>query len=230
MFQAVIFDMDGLMFDTERLAKQAWEQIGLRYGVEIGEDILARIRGATPEACEAVFRDAFGPGFPFWEARAARRNWVDSQIECIGVPVKPGLTGLLARLKQAEIKTSVASSSPRETIERYLHKSRLEGYFNCVVGAEQVEHSKPAPDVFLAAARLLGVSPPACLVLEDSANGLYAARNAGMTAICIPDIAQPEADALGTAAAVLPSLAGVWDWIERYSIRQAAAGAMPDQH
>ncbi len=217
MFQAVIFDMDGLMFDTERLAKRAWEQAGLRYHVEIGEDILARIRGAAPKAAEAVFRDAFGPCFPFWEARAARKDWVDRHIERAGVPVKPGLTGLLARLKQAEIKTAVASSSPRETVERYLQKSRLEDCFSGVIGAEQAERSKPAPDAYWAAARLLGVSPAACLVLEDSANGLYAARNAGMTSVCIPDIARPEPEALMTASAVLPSLAEVWDWMERFS-------------
>ena len=203
------------MFDTERLAKQAWEQVGLRYGVEIGEDILTHIRGATPKACEAVFREAFGPSFPFWEARAARKDWVDSYIERMGVPVKPGLENLLVRLKEAKIRTSVASSSPQETVERYLSKSRLEDYFNCVVGAEKVEHSKPAPDIYLAAARLLNIPPSACLVLEDSANGLYAAKNAGMMAVCIPDIAEPEANALMTAAAVLPSLAEVWDWMVR---------------
>ena len=215
MFQAVIFDMDGLMFDTERLAKQAWEQVGLRYGIKIGEDILTRIRGATLESSETVFHDVFGPRFPFREARAAKQDLLDSYIEQTGLPVKPGLTELLARLNREKLKTSVASSSPEATVERYLKKSQLKDCFDCVVSAEQVKQSKPAPDIFLTAARLLGVFPSACLVLEDSANGLYAAKSAGMAAVCIPDITLPEECALRSAAAVLPSLSEVWDWMER---------------
>ena len=213
MFQAVLFDMDGLMFDTERLAKQAWTAVGARYGVEIGEAVLSRIRGATPEASAAVFREAFGPAFPYAEARAARKAWVEDVISREGVPVKRGLTALLPRLQSEGIPAAVVSSSAEAVIRRYLEQSSLGGFFKAAIGEEHLTRSKPAPDGYLAAARLLRVPPSACLVLEDSANGLLAAKNAGMAAVCIPDIAPPEENALRTAAAVLDSLGEVWEWM-----------------
>lgn len=215
MFQAVIFDMDGLMFDTERLAKQAWGAVGEHYGVKIGEAVLSRIRGAVPEASAQVFREAFGDDFPYWEARKMRNANVAASIEREGVPVKPGLAGLLKQLRQAGIHTAVASASATAQIERYLELSGLRGYLDALVGADLIGRSKPAPDGFLAAAKRLDTPPAGCLVLEDSANGLLAAKNAGMTAVCIPDIAPPVDTALRTAAAVLPSLGEVWDWMNR---------------
>lgn len=219
MFEAVLFDMDGLMFDTERLAKLAWTEVGARYGVEIGEAVLSRIRGATPEASAAVFREAFGAAFPYYEARAERKAWVERFISEKGVPVKRGLTALLPCLQSAGIHTAVVSSSAEAVIRRCLELTSLNGFFEAVAGEEHLGRSKPAPDGYLTAARELHVRPSACLVLEDSANGLLAAKNAGMTAVCIPDIAIPEEKALQTAAAVLDSLDQVWEWMEQAGSR-----------
>lgn len=213
MIKAVIFDMDGLMFDTEALAKEAWLRVGEQLGYPITETQIAQIRGSTPAASAEIFRAAFGPNFDYPEAKALRNAMVEDTIDREGVPMKYGLVGLLEQLRRHGFPCAVASSSPRTTIEKYLAMAGLAAYYDVIVGAEDVTLSKPAPDVFLLAAERLGASPENCLVLEDSANGLHAARRAGITSVCIPDIAPPDEAVLSLAAAVFPDLSYVFDWI-----------------
>ncbi|MGN0976419.1 MAG: HAD family hydrolase [Faecousia sp.] len=213
MINAVIFDMDGLMFDTEALAKTAWLQVGEQLGYPITETQIAQIRGSTPAASAEIFRSAFGPDFDYPTAKALRNAMVEDFIDQNGVPIKYGLVCLLERLRQHGFRTAVASSSPRKTIEKYLSMTGLRAYYDGIVSAEDASRSKPAPDVFLLAAERLGVPAENCLVLEDSANGLQAANCAGMVCVCIPDIAPPEHKILSLAAAVFPDLSFVYNWI-----------------
>lgn len=213
MIEAVIFDMDGLMFDTEALAKEAWLRVGAQLGYPITEKEIAQIRGSTPAASAEIFRAAFGPEFDYPKTKALRNAMVEHFIDQNGVPMKYGLVNLLEQLRQHGFRTAVASSSPRKTIEKYLAMAGLAAYYDEIVSAEDVTLSKPAPDVFLLAAERLGVSAENCLVLEDSANGLRAARRAEMTSVCIPDIAPPDEPVLSLAAAVFPDLSYVFDWI-----------------
>lgn len=213
MIEAVIFDMDGLMFDTEALAKEAWLRVGAQLGYPITEKEIAQIRGSTPAASAEIFRAAFGPEFDYPKAKALRNAMVEHFIDQNGVPMKYGLVDLLDHLRQHGFRTAVASSSPRKTIEKYLAMAGLRDNFDKIVSSENVARSKPAPDVFLLAAEQLGVSAESCLVLEDSANGLRAASRAGMLCVCIPDIAPPDESALSLAAAVFPDLSYVFDWI-----------------
>lgn len=213
MIKVVIFDMDGLMFNTEALAKEAWLRVGDQLGYPITEKEIAQIRGSTPAASAEIFRAAFGPEFDYPRAKALRNAIVEDIIDWEGVPVKYGLVCLLEHLKAHGLKTAVASSSPRKTIEKYLAMVGLRAYYDVIVGAEDVNHSKPSPDIFLLAADRLGVSPENCVVLEDSANGLRAADGAGMPCVCIPDIAPPDEGSLSLAAAVFPDLGYVFDWI-----------------
>lgn len=215
MINAVIFDMDGLMFDTEALAKTAWLQVGQQLGYPITEAIISQIRGSTPAASAEVFRAAFGPSFDYPSAKALRNAMVEDVIDREGVPIKYGLTALLKQLRNQGLHAAVASSSPRKTIEKYLAMAGLSTYFDAIVGAEDVMRSKPEPDVFLLAAKRLGAPVENCLVLEDSANGLRAAFHAGIRCVCIPDIAPPDERALSLAAAVFPDLSYVYDWIVR---------------
>lgn len=212
--QAVIFDMDGLMFDTERLARQAWQTVGSQMGYSIDETVLSQIRGATPAASVEIFHRAFGASFDYPAARSLRNTLVEQAIRRDGLPVKPGLAGLLTELRKQGIATAVASASSLATIQWYLALSNLTDSFQTIVSGVDVPHSKPAPDVFLLAAERLNVPANACLVLEDSSNGLRAAKAAGMRAICIPDIALPTAEALTCAEVVLSSLAEVWPWLQ----------------
>lgn len=213
MIKAVIFDMDGLMFDTEALAKEAWLRVGAQLGYPITEKEISQIRGSTPAASAEVFRAAFGPEFDYPKAKALRNAMVEYFIDQNGVPMKYGLINLLEQLRQHGFRTAVASSSPRKTIEKYLAMAGLGSYYDEIISAENVARSKPAPDVFLLAAEQLGVAAESCLVLEDSANGLRAAYHAGMDSVCIPDIAPPDKASLSLAAAVFPDLSYVFDWI-----------------
>lgn len=214
MIQAVIFDMDGLMFDTEALAKTAWLQVGRELGYPIGEAQLAKIRGRTPAASAEVFRAAFGPAFDYPRAKARRNALVEAAIHRDGIPVKPGLPELLRQLRAEGIRTAVASGSPKQTIWEYLALAGLEKSYDVCVSAEMVPRSKPAPDVFLLASQQLGEAPGNCLVLEDSGNGLLAAAQAGIPSVCVPDLAPPEPDILALAEAVFPDLTRVYGWIE----------------
>lgn len=206
--------MDGLMFDTERLGMEAWQQVGRRLGYNIPEEVLTRIRGATPAASAEIFHRALGASFDYAAAKRMRNELVEQRIKESGLPVKTGLTELLQTLKRQGIPAAVASSSPCAMVRRYLELVGVAAYFTAVIGAEDITRSKPAPDCFLLAASRLGVPPEGCLVLEDSANGLLAAKAARMRAICIPDIALPSMDALQSTEAVLPTLAAVWPWLQ----------------
>lgn len=119
MITAVIFDMDGLMFDTKRLARDAWHEVGRRLGFSIGEEVLTRIRGAAPKASAEVFRAAFGDGFDYPSAKEMRSKWVEEHIERHGVPVKLGLKDLLAKLTDAGIRRPFGG--PKRGNEGALH-------------------------------------------------------------------------------------------------------------
>ena len=206
--------MDGLMFDTERLSTQAWEKAGRQMGYRIDEEIISQFRGTTPQASIRIFLQAFGPSFDYSTARALRNQFLEQAIRDHGLPVKPGLTELLATLETHDIPAAVASSSPMKTIRWYLSLADIERYFQAIITGEEAARSKPAPDCFLLASSRLNTPPESCLVLEDSANGLLAAQAAGMRSICIPDLTLPDQEILSHTEAVLPSLSEVWPWLQ----------------
>ena len=218
--EAFIFDMDGLMFDTERLSLQAWEHAGERMGYLIDESVISRIRGTTPEYSVQVFHRVFGPSFDYPTARSLRNQFLEDAIRLHGLPVKPGLKELLATLAERGLPAAVASSSPMKTIRWYLSLAEIENFFQVILTGEEAARSKPAPDCFLLAASRLGVPAASCLVLEDSPNGLLAAQAAGMRSVCIPDLTVPSPEILSRTDAVLPSLSEVWPWLLSGESRQ----------
>ncbi|MBR2824276.1 MAG: HAD family phosphatase [Clostridia bacterium] len=215
--EAVIFDMDGLMFDTERLSSQAWQAAGKRMGVDLNESVISRFRGTTPQVSRRVCLEAFGPSFDYTAARTLRTEFLEQAIRERGLPVKPGLKDLLSRLSEEGIPAAVASSSPLETIRWYLSLAEITPFFQAIVSGEEAARSKPDPDCFLLAASRLKKPAASCLVLEDSENGLLAAQAAGMRSICIPDLAMPAPEILARTEAVLPSLSEVWPWLQHAS-------------
>lgn len=187
MVQGVLFDMDGLMFDTERIGRDGWNAAARTLGITIPDHLIAAMRGTGVDQCRALFNTAV-PGALYDTARALRIQYADAWIEQHGVPVKPGLRPLLAWLQAQQIPAVLATSTGREKALGYLHQSGVAAFFAATVFGPEVAHPKPAPDIFLAAAAAIGAAPRHCVVLEDSPNGLRAAKAAGCRAIVVPDL------------------------------------------
>ena len=196
--QAVIFDMDGLMFDSERLWKTFWEPALAKFGREVPEGLPQAACGTTGDFAIAAISKYCGPDI---DAKAVFEEFyrIAGERFANGVPKKPGLDELLAYLKGEGIPMAVASSSPIAMIENNLRAAGVQGYFDHVVSGQFVEHSKPAPDIFLEAARRLGGDPAKTLVLEDSFAGVRAGHAGGFVTVMVPDQMQPT-DEIGNLA------------------------------
>lgn len=188
---AVIFDMDGLMFDTEALNLRGWVAAAKKHGFEISESVIHRHIGANLTATRRIMEEQMGPSFDFDAVRADRVAYSFGEIEKHGMPEKPGLRELLKWLREQGIPTALATSSERRFVEFYMAHSNLGHPFNATVTGEQITRGKPEPDIFLKAAELLGVRPEGCVVLEDSYHGIKAAHAAGMRPIMVPDLLPP---------------------------------------
>jgi len=211
--QAIIFDMDGLMIDSEPISRRAWQRAGDEFGFSISDEVyLSMVGRAVTEDREILLR-AFGPDFPFETVNQRRLEHYCAFLE-EGLPLKPGVIELLDWVDAQGLPKAVGSSTRRELVLHKLALSGLLARFQTVVCADDVGRGKPAPDIFLEAARQLGISPSGCLVLEDAEAGVQAAQAAGMRVIVVPDMAQPSAQARAAALAVLPSLLAVRGYVE----------------
>ena len=205
---AVVFDMDGLMFDTERLARDAWRRAMAERGYALDDDVYLTAIGRTVEGACRAFVDAFGPDLPIADIEAAKARYLREMLEP-GPPLKPGLVTLLDDLDGLGLPLAVASATARAEIERRLAGAGLLDRFGAVAGGDEVARGKPAPDLFLLAGERLGVSPAECVVLEDSEAGVRAAASAGMAVVMVPDLVEPSPSTRALARAVVPSLAEV---------------------
>jgi len=203
---AVIFDMDGLMFDTERLARDAWRRAMAEHGYALDDDLYLAAVGLTLEGACRVFVDAFGPELPIDDVEAAKAGYLREMLEP-GPPLKHGLLDLLDGLEALGLPKAVASATARAEVGRRLARVDLLARFGGVVGGDEVARGKPAPDLFLLAGERLGASPAGCIVFEDSEAGVKAAAAAGMAVVVVPDLVEPSPSVRALATAVLPSLA-----------------------
>lgn len=188
---AILFDMDGLMIDTERMAQRAWQRAGAEFGFTLPDALYLQAVGRTAKATEALFRAGLGTDFPFEAVYARKQHYLYTAIEEEGIPTKTGLSELLALVERQGIAKAVATSTARVLALKKLTAANLLHHFDTMVCGDEVAQGKPAPDIFLAAAAKLSVAPAHCLVLEDSSAGIQAAHAAGMRAIWVPDLIQP---------------------------------------
>ncbi len=204
---AVVFDMDGLILDTEIIYQRAWTQAALSLGYDCDDDFyLQTCVGRTIEACESALTRRFGEDFPLEDFRRLWQQLWRRDVERQGIPLKPGLLDLLAFLDQRRIPFAVATSSDMAFTSFSLAAAGLQDRFACIITGDQIQNSKPAPDIYLEAARRLSVSPAVCVALEDSEAGAQAAAAAGMRVLLIPDLKQPTAAGRQAASYVLASL------------------------
>lgn len=212
--------MDGLMFDTERIGYEGWKYAGEKLGINISDTLIASFRGTGAKEKRKLFEKEAGSAADYEEAFALRTAYANEWIRENGLPVKPGLETLLMYLKQTGIKAALATSSPREKAMEYLKMAGVESYFTASVCGAEVKHAKPAPDIFQAAAKALGLAPEECLVLEDSRNGLVAAKEAGCHAVVIPDMSPAPSEEEGLWDAAVSGLEEVIPLLERVTGKQ----------
>lgn len=192
----VIFDMDGLMFDTERVFISAWDYAGEQIGIGKAGYMVYKTLGMNIKASYEVWKKEFGEKYNQEELRRYTREFLKKYYEENIVPVKPGLYVLLEYLKSINCKIALASSSPKWEVEKHLTNAGVKGYFSAIVSGDMIEKSKPEPDIYLKACELLEVKPEDCYALEDSKNGLLSAYRAGCKPIMVPDLWQPDEEIL----------------------------------
>lgn len=188
--KGLIFDMDGLMFDTESLCIQVWKEAGLAFGLNISDDSMNAMRGRNAVAVKQIFFD-FYPNFP--KERYNEIKDLCSQITLRhfnekGVPIKEGLLELLNFLKSEGYPMALATSTSQASASATLKSAGVFDFFSAKIFGDMVENGKPAPDIFIKAASSLSLPCKNCMVLEDSYNGLKAGRNAGCFTVMIPDL------------------------------------------
>lgn len=187
MIRAVLFDMDGLMFDTERVYDNAWAAAAKEYGITLTEDIMGQMRGINEELLRKKSKKIFGESFDF-DKFYERTNDISRETLDNNVPHQPKLVELLDFLQQSGIKMAVASSTNTATVKKYLNTAQVAHYFDAIIGGDMVTRSKPDPEIFQKAAAALGVEPSECIALEDSHNGMRSASAAKCYAIMVPDL------------------------------------------
>jgi HAD superfamily hydrolase (TIGR01509 family) len=188
--EAVVFDMDGLLFDTETLYVEAAISALTGLGHEASTEIILRTTGGPWSQTRQLLLEHFGSAFPVDDFVTVwlRHFWVLAEER---LALKPGVTELLDLLDELKLPKAIATSSSHTTVQNHLAAHGLAGRFDAIVGAGDYAAGKPAPDPFLTAAARLGVAPEACLALEDSYNGVRSASAAGMITIMVPDLLPP---------------------------------------
>ncbi len=190
--QGIVFDMDGVLYDTERLSMICWERIGKEMGIDKIEEISHGCI-ALNQTDTRRFIDTNYPGFPydtFWERLTEDYHEILKEE----LPLKEGAKEILQYLRTTKLKVGLASSSEKKSVMGHLKRSDMEQYFDFIIGGDMVEHSKPSPDIYEKSCKELGIRVDKAIAVEDSFNGIKSAYAASMMPVMIPDLLQPTED------------------------------------
>lgn len=211
----VIFDMDGVLFDTENEWFESYVVAAQEFGYS--EDAIRNVSmaviGTTYHDTIASFYAHFGQSYPLTRIEERARALRDVQRARVGFPLKTGVREIVELLREKDTPYAIASSSYHDHILHNLDVAGLSPLFTHVIGGDEVAKGKPDPEIFLKAAARIGVAPERCMVIEDSVNGLRAAHAAGMIPILVPDLVEHPEDSKARAHAVLESLLHVRDYL-----------------
>ena len=192
MIKAIIFDMDGLMIDSERVTFECYQEILKGMNLTMDEEFYKTLLGKPLKGIYQRFYDVYGNDFPIEDVIKDVHALMAKRFETEGVPIKTGLKSLLEYLKENNYKTIVATSSNRDRVDTILSQAQITDYFDDSICGDEVTKGKPNPEVFLKSCQKLGVNVDEAIVLEDSEAGIQASYDAGIKVICIPDMKYPE--------------------------------------
>lgn len=214
MVSGIIFDMDGVLIDSERQSNEGWLWAAEQLGVDMPIWLIDSFKGAPAELCCKFFDDYYKGVIDYWEAKELRTQHVYKIRETEGIPVKKGVKDIFEYIRNNGLKCAVATSTRRESAEKTLHEIEVWDYLDAVVYGDEVEHGKPEPDIFLRAAKAIGISPSEAVVVEDSINGIKAGYAADMRVVHIPDTIAIDDDIRKLTYMVCVDLNGLIDVVE----------------
>ena len=203
---AYIFDLDGVIFDSEQALFHEWQLIAEKYGFRNLEEPYMKCIGVNAQTCRRIILDYYGEDFPYDAYCAESSRNYHQKYDHGRLPMKPGVKELLEELSKREVGIAIASSTRSDVVRSEIEAAGLLDFFQVIIGGEMVHRSKPEPDIFLEAAGQLGAKPEECCVIEDSYNGILAASRAGMFPVMIPDMLPPNEMMRREAKLILPSL------------------------
>ncbi len=215
MSKAVIFDMDGILFDTEKLCMDSWVSVADAHGLPDMEVIFPKCIGLNANDSKQVVLDAYGQDFAYEDFRLEASEWFWDDIGKHGLPVKPGVRELLSWMKQEGFRIGLASSTRRSSVLSHLEQAGILEYFETVITGDMVEHSKPLPDIYLLACEKLGTDPAGTYAIEDSPNGIRSAHAAGMHPLMVPDMIAPDEEMETLSEQILDSLFDVLTYLKQ---------------
>lgn len=213
--KAVVFDMDGVIFDTERMFLDAWRTIGEKYQIDDVENSAIKCIGLSQEDSMNLLLNRYGKDFPLEKYRSEIWEMVEHKMKTEGMPIKTGVREILDFLSKASIPLGLASSTDIERVVSSLENANLKHYFDVIIGGNMIEHSKPDPQIYLLACKKLNVQPKNTVAIEDSKNGIISAYRAGINPIVVPDILQPDEEILKMACKKFDNLLEVKSFLHK---------------
>jgi HAD superfamily hydrolase (TIGR01509 family) len=215
---AVIFDMDGLLFNTEQISLDTFVSACRECNFEPDVQVYYRCIGTNSVKTKEIFNEGYGPDFPYQQIQ---KVWLEKyHQEALAKPLalKPGALNLLQYLESQKCRKALVTSSRHQNAVVKLTNARIQEYFEFVLGGDEVSNGKPDPEIYLSACNRLGLDPGHCLALEDSDNGVLAAFRAGLKVIQVPDLLQPCPQVRSLGHAIVASLADVERLIKQSNI------------
>lgn len=214
MLKAIIFDMDGVLFDTEELCLSSWQKIADKYNLgDVTPACIASI-GVSREKSKEIFKTMISENFPFEEMRNEVSSLCHAVISKHGLPEKEGIRDILSFCKKSGLKIGLATSTRRQTVISHLERAKIIEFFDEITCGDEIRDSKPSPEIYITACKKLGISPENALSVEDSYNGVRSSNAAGVRCIMVPDKLPATEEMFKLSDKVLDNLLAVIDYLK----------------
>ena len=213
MGKTVIFDLDGVIFDSEQVVRRGWQYAAQKLQLGDVDSLFLQCVGTNHIFTEQLLQKTFDAQFSYEEFRKYTREYFYQYTGAYGLPVKPGVKELMEYLKTEGYRIGLASSSTLQYILNGLRQAELIHYFDVIVSGENLQRSKPEPDIYLQACKKIGVIPAEAYAIEDSYNGIRSASRAGMQPIMVPDLLPTTAEMQALCRCICQDLFAVKEWL-----------------